>query len=386
MSNKIQVKRGVVASLPTLDSGEFGFCTDTQQVFIGTNATNYEVLMKHAFNATSFLYATSDNTPENKTPAEVLSILSGQANASFSLNNQKLTSVLDPTSSQDAATKAYVDSVAQGLNVHTAVACASTENVTLSGEQTIDGILTSTSRILLKDQTDASENGLYVTASGAWARASDMDANDEVASSFVFVTGGTVNSNTGWVCTNEPETVAIGTDNIVWSQFSDAGYIDAGTGLIKSGNQLSVDAELAAIVGLTSAANKIPYFTGSETAGLLDLVTSVGETGSDTSLVSEQGVREALNAFTTTFVGLTDTPADFTDDALKVLRVNTGADAVEFVNFASTYLEASPSNGETGKAPNSDWAFDHNAAATGVHGAGAETLLNTGSTIDGGSF
>jgi len=88
----------------------------------------------------------------------------------------------------------------------------------------------------------------------------------------------------------------------------------------------------------------------------------------------------------TIFTDLTDTPANYTSAGLKVVRVNTGADALEFVGFAATYLEASPSNGETGKAPNSDWAFDHDAAATGVHGAGANTLLHSASTIDGGTF
>jgi len=86
------------------------------------------------------------------------------------------------------------------------------------------------------------------------------------------------------------------------------------------------------------------------------------------------------------FVGLSDTPASYSGESLKITRVNAGETALEFVAFAATYLEASPSNGETGKAPNSDWAFDHDAATTGVHGAGANTLLHSGSTIDGGAF
>jgi hypothetical protein len=456
MANKIQIKRGVYASLPTLDSGEFGWCTNTYQLYVGTGSTNYEILMKVLFNANTilaanadntplaltiaeqrilgrktggnvaaltaseilsiigvesgadvtdatnvnsagavmesdynantFLYATSDNTPTVKTRAETLALLSGQATASFSMNNQKITSLLDPTAAQDAASKAYVDSVAQGLKPHDDVACATTANITLSGEQTIDGVLTSTSRILVKNQTTVTQNGIYVTASGAWARASDMNGDDEVAGSFVFVSAGTTLSNTGWVCTNEPELVNIDTDNITFAQFSSAGYIDAGTGLTKSGNTLSVDTELAALAGLTSEANKIPMFSGAGTATLLDLATTVGSPGSDTNIVSEQGIREALNALSGDFVGLTDTPANFTDDGLKVLRVNSGANAVEFVTFASTYLESSPSNGETGKAPDSNWAYDHNAAVTGVHGVAGNTILHNGSGIDGGTF
>jgi len=70
---------------------------------------------------------------------------------------------------------------AEGLSVHAAVACATTANITLSAEQTLDGILTSTDRVLVKDQTDATENGIYVSAAGAWARATDFDEDDEAA-------------------------------------------------------------------------------------------------------------------------------------------------------------------------------------------------------------
>jgi len=88
----------------------------------------------------------------------------------------------------------------------------------------------------------------------------------------------------------------------------------------------------------------------------------------------------------TTFIELTDTPADYTSAGSKAVRVNAGATALEFIDFAATYLEAAPTNGETNKAPNSDWAFDHNAAETGIHGAGVNTLLNSSSVIDGGTF
>ena len=94
----------------------------------------------------------------------------------------------------------------------------------------------------------------------------------------------------------------------------------------------------------------------------------------------------ASSSGSTTFIELTDTPADYTDAGSKVIRVNAGATALEFIGFAATYLEAAPTNGETNKAPNSDWAFDHNAAETGIHGAGVNTLLNSSSVIDGGTF
>ena len=172
------------------------------------------------------------------------------ASMSFVVDEDDMSSNSATKLATQQSIKAYVDSVAQGLNVKTACAVATTANITLSGEQTIDGVTTSTSRVLVKDQTDASENGIYVSASGAWARATDLDAPQEVASSFVFITSGTNNADTGWVCTNEPESVTVGTDDITFSQFSDAGHITSGTGLTKTGNTLSVDASQTQITAV----------------------------------------------------------------------------------------------------------------------------------------
>src|SRR5881394_769271 len=74
-----------------------------------------------------------------------------------------------------------------GLQVHDAVACATTANVTLSGEQTIDGVATSGSAVLVKDQTDAKQNGVYTTSSGAWSRRAAENTGAELISAYVFV-------------------------------------------------------------------------------------------------------------------------------------------------------------------------------------------------------
>lgn len=101
------------------------------------------------------------------------------------------------------------------------VAVATTANITLSGEQTIDGVLTSASRVLVKDQTAPGENGIYVSASGAWARASDMDAAGVVAGTAVSVAGGTVGEATTWITYSEVTT--LGTDAIEWVRGPDSG-------------------------------------------------------------------------------------------------------------------------------------------------------------------
>lgn len=89
-----------------------------------------------------------------------------------------------------------------------------------------------------------------------------------------------------------------------------------------------------------------------------------------------------------TFLALTDTPAAYTGETLKVVRVNAGETALEFVGFAATYLDdtAGGTNAEVAKAPTSNVMYDHGVATTAVHGAGGNTLLHSGSTIDGGAF
>ena len=151
-----------------------------------------------------------------------------------------------PTANGHAAIKSYVDSVAQGLDVKGSVRAATTANGTLASAfangQAVDGITLATGdRILLKNQTTDSENGIYtVNASGAPTRATDFDANTEVKGAFFFVEEGTTNANNGFVCTNTG-TISIGVTSLTFSQFSGAGQITDGTGLTKSGNTLSVD-------------------------------------------------------------------------------------------------------------------------------------------------
>ena len=130
-----------------------------------------------------------------------------------------LTLNADPTSNLHAATKQYVDNNIQGFSHKTSVRCATTANITLSGEQTLDGVTTSTDRVLVKEQTDASENGIYVSAAGAWTRATDADAWDELVSAFVLIEEGTEHADEGWVCTSDSGGT-LGSTNVTWVQFS----------------------------------------------------------------------------------------------------------------------------------------------------------------------
>ena len=163
------------------------------------------------------------------------------------MNSQKITGLADPTADADAANKGYVDGVAQGLDVKDSVVATTTANGTLSSAfangQSIDGVTLQTGdRILIKNQTTASQNGIYnVQASGAPSRTTDMGTGSNAAGAFVFVEEGTTNAENGFTCTSDTGSAVVGTNNLVFAQFSGAGQIIAGDGLDKSGNTLSVD-------------------------------------------------------------------------------------------------------------------------------------------------
>lgn len=161
--------------------------------------------------------------------------------ADVALNSRKITGLLDPTSPQDAATKAYVDAARTGLDAKESVRAATTGSITLSAPQTIDGVaVIAGDRVLVKNQGTGSQNGIYVVAAGAWTRATDADANAEVTSGmFTFVEEGTTNGDTGWVLTtNNP--ITVGTTALVFGKFSSQGEILAGNGLTKTGNTIDV--------------------------------------------------------------------------------------------------------------------------------------------------
>ena len=172
-----------------------------------------------------------------------------------------------PANATDAVTKAYVDAVTEGLHIHSSVVAATTANVALStaleNGDTLDGITLATNdRILVKNQTTTSENGIYVVqASGQPVRATDFDTAAEVDSGdFVFVSSGTVNGSTGWVQTNKPAT--IGTDPIAFTQFSGAGTYSAGNGLTLTGTTFTIDTSITQTRVADVSDTEIGYLNG----------------------------------------------------------------------------------------------------------------------------
>lgn len=166
-------------------------------------------------------------------------------NTNVAFGSNRITGLADPQNPQDAATKAYVDASRLGLDVKDSVVVATTTNLaSLSGLLTVDGYeFSGGERVLVKNQSTGSENGIYVASSGAWTRAADADnAGDLSGGSFVFVEQGDTQADSGWVVTTNGS-ITPGTTANAWAQFSGAGQIVAGEALAKSGNTLDVQVD-----------------------------------------------------------------------------------------------------------------------------------------------
>ena len=207
-----------------------------------------------------------------------------------------------PTADAHFATKGYVDGVSQGLDIKEAVKVATTANITLSGTQTIDGVSVSADeRVLVKNQSTATENGLYLCKASTWARTDDLATGDDASSVFVFVDQGTVNADNGFVCSTNKGSAVVGTNNLAFTQFSGAGQITAGDGLDKSGNTLSLD--LKANGGLVIESTELALnLAASSITGTLP----VTKLTSLTATVTELNKLDGLNSTTTELNTCTD--------------------------------------------------------------------------------
>ena len=224
------------------------------------------------------------------------------ATSGVGLNGQKIGTMADPTLAQDAATKNYVDNIANGIDAKQSVRAASTgANLTLSGTQTVDGVaLIAGDRILVKDQTTASQNGIYVVAASGWSRSNDASTWAELPGAYTWVEVGTVNADSGWVCTVD-QGGTLNTTAVTWTQFSGAAMITAGAGLTKTGNTIDIGAgngiqvnadSIQANVGngLTVGSGSIAILPGGVTNAMIQGPISVvlGGTGQTTA----KGARE----------------------------------------------------------------------------------------------
>jgi hypothetical protein len=223
----------------TISANSVALGTDTTGNYVATIAgtTNQVSVSGSGSETAAVTLSLPQNIHSGATPTFAGMSLTGN----LAMGSASITGLADPVNAQDAATKAYVDAARAGLDVKQSVRAATTANITLSGTQTVDGVALSVgNRVLVKNQTTGTQNGIYVVASSTWSRASDADEPNEVSPGlFLFVEEGTLNADNGYVITSDAP-LTVGTDAIVFTQFSGAGMIVAGNALTKTGNTLDV--------------------------------------------------------------------------------------------------------------------------------------------------
>jgi hypothetical protein len=202
-----------------------------------------------------------------------------------------------PVAGTDAANKNYVDQAIAGLSWKQEVDIATTANITLSGLQAIDGYTTlAGDRVLVKNQTTGSQNGIYVAAAGAWSRATDADLATELQGAAVYVSRGTLQADTGW--TQTADAVTLGTTPLTWSQFSGSNSYVAGTGLTLTGNSFAITAPVSIALGGTG-------LTTAPANGALDIGNGTGFTRTTLTAGTGVSVTNAAGSITLANTGVT---------------------------------------------------------------------------------
>ena len=335
MANTIRIKRSTGSSAPgSLENAELAFAEGSKKLFVGVgtggsggSATTIEPIGGSGSFADLFTSRTQNTflaapngsngaaTFRAMVAADVPSLAHTKISdfdtgvrtnrldqmaaptGSVSMNSQTITNLADPVNASDAATKSFVEATSQGLDVKDSCVAATTANITIStalnNGDTLDGVTLSTNdRVLVKDQSTASENGIYIVGSSP-ARASDLAAGADAAGFFTFVEQGTVNADNGFVCTSNKGSAVVGTNNLTIAQFSGAGQVTAGNGLDKSGNTLSVD--LKANGGLVIESTEIAVdLAASSITGTLP----VTKLTSLTATVSELNILDGVTSTT----------------------------------------------------------------------------------------
>jgi hypothetical protein len=243
---------------------------------------------------------------------------------SVTLTATGATNVTLPTSGV-LATQAYVDAAAVGIDWKPSVRAATTANITLSAPQTIDGVsVIAGDRVLVKNQTTGSENGIYVVAASTWSRATDADAAAEVTSGLaVFVEEGTTNADSGWVLTNNG-TITIGTTALTFTQFTGLGQVTAGAGLTKSGNTLDVVGVTDRITVNADSVDIASTYAGQTSITTVGTLTS-GTLGAGFTTVATARGGTGLTSFTSGGAVYATSTSALTTGTLPITAGGTGA-------------------------------------------------------------
>ena len=280
-----------------------------------------------------------------------------------------------PTQGTHAVNKSYVDGLISGISAKTAVVVASTATMALSSVTSgsvMDGVtLTTGDRILLKNQTVGTENGIYVIqASGAPVRASDFSVGMDISGTFVFVESGSVNASSGWVTTNTFGNDIVGTHPVVWVQFSGTGQINAGNGLSKTGNILDVNVDNTS---LEIIADTIRISSGALGTGLS------GGSGTLISVNASQPQITSVGTLTSLSISgsLSGTTATFTGTVSGATPTTSGHLTTKSYVDSIGYLTAGTGLTKTGST------LSVNASQTQITSVGTLTSLTLSGALSG---
>ena len=315
-----------------------------------------------------------------------------------------------PSSDLHAATKAYVDATATGLDVKASCRFASTANIsTRSGPMTIDGgAAVAGDRVLLKDQSAASQNGIYVVAAGAWSRATDADTSAEVtAGMFTFIADGETHADCGFVLTTN-DTITLGTTDLTFEQFSGAGQITAGGGLTKDGNYLTVVTASSDRIVVNADSIDLGQPTVTSSSGIVGInfvqsqvIDIYGRTtGSTTAAVrtgstSQTGILQLTDSTSSTSTTTAATPAsvktayDLANAALPKTggtmtgKVTTGAGGATYASVLLGVSAADPTSPVSGDLWNNTGAIKFYNGATKTLAFLDSNITGTAANVSG---
>lgn len=189
-----------------------------------------------------------------------------QSRTGFDAYNNKIINVANGANPADAVNFQQLQNIAAGANWKAPARAATTAaggNITLSATQTVDGVAVIVGdRVLVKNQTDATANGIYVVASGAWARSSDATSGVLSSGAVVDITEGTVNDNTSWMLyTNNP--ITVGTTSQNWQPFSVAGTTyTGGNGIAVSGSVINANVDGTSLLADGTSLRINPAYSG----------------------------------------------------------------------------------------------------------------------------